>query len=545
MKKIFLPLIPIIAAMQISFAQTTHLQWTATQISANAQANELVNFATDAQGNSFSINQTQDASSLYISNRLMSFDNAGMKKWDIQTDSCFTSCNEKYNCILPIGNGDVIFVGYKETTANVWEIILKKYLSNGTLDWAKYNTDSNAKPIKAILDNNQDIIVALDVDGIASGNDFTVAKYSKIDGSNIWHTSIADTANNGAELYETLSDIAVDNNNMVYGIGMASNTFANTFRLMVNKWDTSGAVVYNSILDNNMGFIDNINPKIIADNIGNLYTINNVVKKGILRKLADSNASLIFTKSIKKDTSITALVDINYINHQLYVLGNTSYLVFDGSVQGYHETNRIYFVNKIDTSATDIWMNEYLQAFDKSSNDKGFGGAKQMLNCGSQLLISSIQMKSDSGQPFYLVHKIDTTGNAVWYDSSKADVGRTILLGMDNNCNGYVNYDAFDGKQTLHGIVKKYTDVLNFPQSITQLAMQNLLVAYTNSNIEISSIDYKIISSKLININGQVIESSMPINHKIIIPQNYFAAGVYIVLLQTDAGAVRIKINLQ
>jgi hypothetical protein len=127
MKKIFLPLIPIIAAMQISFAQTTHLQWTATQISANAQANELVNFATDAQGNSFSINQTQDASSLYISNRLMSFDNAGMKKWDIQTDSCFTSCNEKYNCILPIGNGDVIFVGSKETTANVWEIILKKY----------------------------------------------------------------------------------------------------------------------------------------------------------------------------------------------------------------------------------------------------------------------------------------------------------------------------------------------------------------------------------------------------------------------------------
>jgi hypothetical protein len=124
-------------------------------------------------------------------------------------------------------------------------------------------------------------------------------------------------------------------------------------------------------------------------------------------------------------------------------------------------------------------------------------------------------------------------------------VGRTILLGMDNNCNGYVNYDAFDGKQTLHGIIKKYTDVLNFPQSITQLAMQNLLVAYTNSNIEISSLDYKIISSKLININGQVIESSMPINHKIIIPQNYFAAGVYIVLLQTDAGAVRIKINLQ
>jgi hypothetical protein len=544
MKKLLSFFLILLLTTNLSTAQSSHLQWSANQISTNAQANEVIAFAVDALGNSFSINRTQDASSFYISDRLISYNTLGVKKWDIQTDSCFTNCNEKYNCILPIGNGDVIFIGYRETTANIWELIAKKYRSNGTLAWKKYNAITNGKPIKAVLDANNNILVALNVDGITTGNDFSVAKCSGTNGNLLWQSTIPDAGTNGDILFEILNDIVIDNNGNTYGIGLASNTFANIFRLMVSKWDSSGAIIYSNSIDNNLLLTSSINAKITTDNNGNLYAVHNLFNKIMLKKLTDSNAMATISKLIKKDSAFTQFADFKFANNKLYLLGNTNYRINDTSFQGFFETDKLYFVNKLDTNCNEIFLNTYLTTFNQSANDKGFGGAFQLEICNGQLLVSSMQKKNDIDQPYYIIHKIDTNGTSLWYDSSKADVGQHIKIGMDAQCNAYLNYDAFDGLPTLHSIIKKYTDALNFPMNISAIITKNTSVVYTASEVQITCTEATILSCKLIGMNGQEIKKYFPNQQQIRITKNELPSGIYIALLQTDKGAVGVKIQL-
>jgi hypothetical protein len=541
MKKIIFCLIVTIGFCLNAIAQTTHLQWTRLQQSVNAQANQVIQFAVDAQGNSFCINRTQDASSFYISNRLISYDASGVKKWDIQTDSCFTACQEEYKCIVPLGNGDVVFIGQRNTSANVWTLILKKYFSNGSLAWKKSIVNDNAIPTKAILDKDKNIIVSLDVDGITTGRDFTMANFNGNNGNIIWWTTIPDGGTTNS-LDESIADFAVDKNGMVYGIGMASDG-ATVFNLMVSKWDSSGAIVYSNAIDNNLIGLSAINPMIKADNLGNLYTCQNGFKKATLKKLIDSNTTLIFSKQIKMDSAKTQISSFDYINHKLYLFGTVGYAVTDTSFQGFFNTNKLPYLHKVDTNANDVFQKSLMKNFDKSPNNQDFGNSFQMLNCKNQLVLASIQSKQDT-LPFYIIQKTDTNGTLLWYDSSRADVGQGIFIGVDANCNAYKNYDAFNGGMNMISIVKKYTDALNIPQSLTQLSQHFLQVAYTNNGVMIDADQVQILSAKVLNLNGQVVQHISPIHQQIIVKQNDLPTGIYIVVVQTDKGAIAQKISL-
>jgi hypothetical protein len=544
MKTHFTTLLYLLFHALISNAQNTHLQWTSTQISTNAQANEVIAFAVDAQGNNFTINRTQDASSFYISDRFICYNNAGIKKWEIQTDSCFTSCNEKYNCIVPFGNGEVLFIGYRETTANVWELIVKKYKSNGSLGYKKYHIIDYAKPIKAKLDAAGNIIIALDINTPTTGNDFAIVKCNGANGNVLWQSTIPDAGIGGNILYELLSDIVVDNNGNTFGIGMASNTFTNTMNLMVSKWDSVGDIIYSNSIDNSITISSGINAKITADNYGYLYTANNLFLQGIVKKLIDSNAAIVTNKIIKKDSANTQIADFKIQNNQLYILANTNYKVADTSFSGYHETDKLYVIIKTDTNLADRWTKTFLTNFNKSSNDKGFGGAFGIAMCNQQLIINSIQKKNDTDLPYYILHKIDTAGNSLWYDSSKADVGQHCLIGVDASCNAYMNYDAFDGLPTLHSIIKKYSDALNFPQRITAISGANASIIYNANHVQITCADASIFSCKLIGMHGQEIKKYATNNHQILIQKNDLPTGIYIAVLQTNQGAISVKIQL-
>jgi hypothetical protein len=385
MKKSILLFCLLLQASTVIFAQANHLLWQANQISANAQANQVIAFAVDSIGNSFTINSTQDASSLFISNRFISYNANGVKKWEIQTDSCFTYCNEKYNCILPTGNGDVIFVGYKETVANVWQIVLKKYRSNGSLVWQRYNTVDAAKPIKAMFTSNQDIIVALDVDGITTGKDFGVAFYRKTNGSEFWRTIIPDAAINNDVYDDVITDMTIDAQDNIYCVGLTNSLTSGVRRMLISKWDVSGIIGYSNVIEPFVNVSD-AKPKIIADNANHLYVTSNLYGTTLLKKFTDSNNSLLFSKTIKKDSTFTEFVDVQFINHKLFVLNNSHYLVPDGSFQGYYLTNNIYFVHATDSAGNTIWEKKYLTDFDKGPNKGNFGSASNMAKCTNRIL---------------------------------------------------------------------------------------------------------------------------------------------------------------
>jgi hypothetical protein len=133
----------------------------------------------------------------------------------------------------------------------------------------------------------------------------------------------------------------------------------------------------------------------------------------------------------------------------------------------------------------------------------------------------------------------------LWYDSSKADIGKQLIAAVDGNCNAYVNYEAYAGSPTLHSIIKKYSDVQQAPASITKQNVEPLTVNYNYNTIEISTAANKIENYVVVDALGKKITDVEKINNTIRLHTAALSNGIYIAVVQTSKGNYSQKIIVQ
>jgi hypothetical protein len=216
----------------------------------------------------------------------------------------------------------------------------------------------------------------------------------------------------------------------------------------------------------------------------------------------------------------------------------------DNSFQGYYITNNIYFIHASDSAGNTIWEKKFLEKFDQGTNKNNFGSATTLAKCTNNLVVSSLQEKSNAN-PFFVISKIDLSGNLMWYDSSKADIGKKLIAAVDANCNPYLNYEAYAGSPTLHSIIKKYSDVAQAPSSVFNYITNPTSVVYVANKIEIIIDAETIQRCFLVEALGKKIDVSNLSNNKITIYKNELANGVYIAVIQTNKATYCQKIVVQ
>ena len=484
MKKIF-TLLTIISSSLSSLAQS-HVAWTTPEITPGSQVNLYKGTNTDQHGNTYTIHFTQDPVNHYFTYRFFCYNNAGVKQWQYNNDSCFTNCQDIYSIIVPIDNDGAIFIGYYNGLTGPWEIRIKRIDINGNLVWQNSWTQYFAAyPVTAQLDNSGNLVVALNA-YIASANDqdFAFAKFDVSNGNNIWHYEIPDAGGISGVQDEEVWSMVIDNADNIYGCGKGG--FINYYF----KVNSGGSLGYELIAHDN----DSMSPfngagvsQIQIGNNNDLYLLASPGNNTWVQKYEASSGNFIKTKIIAHDSALTIPVSFIYDNNNIYTLTNYNYFIPDTTWAGGHSTNKEYMITKIDTGGTTLWEKTYLEDLDSAAQETATGGADQMLVCNGNVYVLSTATTDSIGNSIILaLNKIDAAGNISWYDTEPADFGAGNMA-ADNNCNIYVTRSENLIGQYLHVTTQKFTDNVTAVNNV-----ENTNVAWTL---------YPNPSSDLININ--------------------------------------------
>ncbi len=393
----------------------SRLLWSTTSSVLNSQITDPRSFAVDESGNSYSVNYTQSALSLYTNYVFYSHNASGVKLWEYANDSCLTDCNDKYFNIVPIKDDGAIFIGaYDDITGT--QIRIKRIDGQGSLVWQQYwiSPFLFAQPITAMLDNNGNLIVGLSaVVNLTDLEDFCVAKFDTAGGLLDWHIELPDGGTTLNPLSEIISGMSIDANNNVYCVGTGSNT--GTVKNYFFKIDHTGSLEYQ--LENTYSGLNSNNFSIQNDGSGNFYTLGFTGSKSQVEKYSEQTGSLIWSEAIEKDSALISNVGMSIVGNSIFVANNFTYFNADTSVSGGYWDNKHYILSKLNSSGVLQWQKDYFTRTDSMAQQDGFGGATQLAACDGSLYLLSAQ-HLNSVNNILLLHRTDLSGNTVWYDTA-------------------------------------------------------------------------------------------------------------------------------
>ena len=443
----------------ISAKAQSHVEWTTPEITPGSQVNLYNGSNADQLGNTYTIHFTQDPVNHYFTYRFFSYNNAGIKQWQYDNDSCFTNCQDIYSIIVPIDNDGALFIGYHNDLTGPWEIRIKRIGATGNLVWQQNWTQYFAAyPVSALIDNAGNLVVALNAYvNNSNDKDFAFAKFDLSNGNNIWHYEIPDAGLSGTQ-DEEIASMIIDNANNIYGCGIGG------MKHYYFKVSNAGALDYEFIVqdDDSISTINTAGVRqILLGENNDLYLLAGSSSKGWLQKYEASSGNFILSKGIAHDSSFTKPVSFVLDNNYIYAVSNYNYFIPDTNPWiGGHFTNMEYMITKIDTGGTIIWEHTFLENLDSAAQETGSGGASQMLFCNGHLyVLSAAVTDSLSNLSVVVLNKIDAAGNISWYDIEPADFGSGDMA-ADNNCNIYVSRSVNPGGLYLHVITQKFTDNL-------------------------------------------------------------------------------------
>ena len=411
-----------------TFAQS-RLIWSTTSALLNSQTTDPRSFAVDGNGNSYSVNYTQSALSLFTSYVFYAHDANGVKMWEYVNDSCLLDCNDKYFNIIPIENDGAIFIGaYSDITGT--QVRIKRIDNQGSLVWQQYwiTPFLSVQPVKSKLDNNGDLIVGMNaVVNLTDLEDFCLAKFDTAGGLLDWHIELPDTGTILNPLSETISDFVIDNNNNIYCVGTGSNS--TEVKNYYFKIDDSGTLDY--LFENTYDGLNSSNHSIAIDAFGNFYTLGHSGTKPKVEKYNDLSGSLIWSEGIEKDSAELSNVGFEIVGNEIFVATNFTYFNSGGTWDNLH-----YQISKLNSSGALQWQKEYFTEFDSMAIQDGFGGAVQFEVCDASLYLLSAQ-HLDQVNNILLLHKADLSGVTVWHDT--ASIYTTPgFISFDHSCDIYL-----------------------------------------------------------------------------------------------------------
>ncbi len=437
----------------------TRLIWSQYEHTVNALGNHTSASATDALGNSYIVNATQDQSSLYETIRFFAYDSSGTKLWQFNGDSCLNTCHEEYNFIVPMAGSGALFIGsYSDNTGAV-QLRLTRIDQNGILMWQQFwiTPYLAITPVVSLLDNNGDLLVAVNayVDSV-SEEDFVLAKFDTAAGLLSWHTQLADAGAPFGTLSEEITAIAIDNHNTIYGCGQGSNPISMIAENYLFSVSDAGNINYR-ITTGFSGANSSID-KLVADDYGHVYISGTINQDSYVEKY-DATPSLIWSRTISRDTAEKSMADFVTHNGNLYVLENYRYFHPDNSPTGGYWSNFHYMLTGFDSSGIVLFSREYLSDIDSVARQDGSGGAVQLTVCNDDFFVLSSEQLDGSANHYAVIHKINLSGGSVWFDTTSINENPGRLT-FDSECNAYLNYsyDAHSG--TVHSYLNKYADVL-------------------------------------------------------------------------------------
>lgn len=436
-----------------AISQPNHIRWTSIEATPGMQGNLHVNTATDSVGNTFVINQTQDASTFAICYRFFCYDKNGTKKWQYDNDTSATNYSI-YTLVIPTNDGGAIFLG-----AN-----MKRIDANGQLVWkASFALPDTCSPLAVKLDKQQALIVALNY--YTSPNlieDFAIAKYEIANGTNIWYNVLPDASTvTGELLTDAIIDIELDTNDAIYALGFSGNTFIATFHQRLFKIHTNGMLLWNSLISNNT--LQEVYADFCVDERKYIHVCGtqNGQKAQIVTLKPDG--SLFNVHFFQKDSSFTEGYAIlsDSVNN-VFALASFRYWIPDSSFAGGQFTKYNYIVCKLDSVFAQQWLNTFLVT--PLSMQHGYGYPVGFVQQKANTYIASVGMlNAQHINDQFIVNKIDKNGNQLWYQSSPnfSVSSKGVLLCKDGLSNVYASYAAQDiFPANVQNITHQYSDSL-------------------------------------------------------------------------------------
>lgn len=517
----------------------THLHWSTAEVTPGSQINDFKGMATDAHGNTYTINFTQNSSNYWFTYRFFCYNSNGVKMWQYNNDSCFTNCQDIYKNIIPLDNNGAIFIGTYNDLGGNYQVRMKRIDLNGNLLWQKnwaFPTLSPLMPIVATLDHAGNIVMGMSSFHPVDGENFAFAKFDTIAGNELWHFELPDQGPPGIEIYETMNDIAVDANNNIYIAGTGGNALASIFRKYYFSISPAGVMNYFGFTTY-APFINGAD-KLCMDGSQYFYRLINFNNDVVVFKQDTTGGFFQWTVPIQHDSANIDVLALLTDSTNLYVVSNFHYFFPDSSFAGGMWNNKHYCVTKIDTAGNTLWQKDYFTQHDSLSFDENVGGVRGITMCNGNLYIASDGF-ADSSNFTMILHKIDSAGNTVWYDTTTTGGAGPIFA--DSNCDIYTARNVQNNVTNWYvlTLVQKFSDVPLLIKEPTEL-LNDELVVYPNPAHDAFTIRIK--STKnikeeqavhLYNSMGQQVYKSTFTASEHMVSLKNLANGIYVVTVKT------------
>jgi hypothetical protein len=449
----------------------SRLQWTVSERTPTAQANMLRAAATDASGNTYTIQNTQDATSFWLIDRFFAYDVHGNKRWEIVNDSCFSGCQAIYHLVVPVDNDGAIFLGGYDDSLMNRDFRLRRYNLDGTLRWQQdwAYPYMSVRPLIARFSPNGSLVVAMvnEVNPV-DGDDFALAAFDTTNGTLLWDISIPDQGPVGVNLFETITDMEIDAAGTIICTGNGGNGLAAIIRNYYFSVSPAGSL--NWIRFSNGNLIPSSTSRLELDGLGYFYRSHGQNGQLWLQKLDVATGSNVWSLPYTHDSASIAPVDLAFDGANPYLLFNYRYWIPDSSFSGGHWTNFDYSVYKYDTAGVSVFRRDYLSDLDSLAVQNGTGGAVQIGACGGDFYVLS-RHALDSERTVLAINSFDTSGTVRWMDTTRM-VMEPGGMTLDAECNVYLSRSDWLSGNYVTTVVQQFSDRL--PTSLGEYGAETL-----------------------------------------------------------------------
>lgn len=515
----------------LNAAAQSHLQWSTSEVTPGSQTNIFKGMKTDAGGNTYVINFTQSAANFWITYRFFAYNNAGVKLWQYDNDSCFSNCNDMYSEIVPVNNNGAVFIGTYDDVSSQRQLRIKRIDANGNLVWHTYINNSNLaifENIKADLNNNGQLVIVYSSNGFSSGSgNFNVTQMDLATGNILWQLPIP---GNSMQYAPYVDDLQINSGNDIFISGSGTDSSGSPAKYCVAV-SNSGSLIYNIPLVN-FSIVTSGNPgtagTMLLDNNSNIYRLVRLDSNYIVEKREQTTGNFLWSSAVVHDTADFACIGMTTDGDNFYVLGNYRYFFADSTFGGGHWSNIHYSISKLNSSGSLLWQKDILSDLDSLAQQTGMGGATQILFCGNSLYALSAGFV-DSVDYKLILHKMDTSANTIWYDTSiLQDFLGSGEMDADSACSIYVARSIKSSPSSnVENITEKYTDDVT---SVTGTVKENEWLQI-NPNPVAETLKLKVLGGKafLVSVFNCMGQKVMDAQNQHSINVSALASGLYVI----------------
>ena len=543
MNKILSALLVLCAPLAGMAQAQEHLLWSTSELQPGSQANEHISGATDAAGNTYTIDLTQDATDFHLTYRFYRYAPDGSKQWSFANSTYFTDSQDKYYLVVPVDNNGAIFIGVYDDVANNRQLRIKRIGLDGGLMWQQNWAFPYAwmTPAKAMLDGNGRLVVGATIQTTATAtDDFGVAVFDTANsGALVWETVIPDGGSGVFNLFEQLSDLSLDAANNIYGCGIGSNGFTGNARNYYFRLNPAGSMDYKLSTSAAAPAARVLRAR--PDAGGNLFLLTTADNTIAVEKKAATTGLAINGAALTHDSASLEAADMIVANGSVYVLGNYRYSIPDSSFAGSHLTNRRFFVSRMDTACALLWQQGLLDDLHVDTPDVTGNGATQLAYTPGGIYAVANVARENTTLLTGLARMDATTGTTLWYDTVTATYGNQHLA-VDAAGDAYLSRSVLGGALT--SLVQRFSQATTATSGpgIARVAA----VAFPNpatGMVRVSVAGAGGMGWRLYSATGAVLRSGASAAPAFDVDVSTLPAGIYCLMLEGQNWNAALKIQ--